>query len=93
MAKRIKIYEEKRQEKAIPLWAWILGLVVVITVLVLFFTHGREHPAAQPAVTPVSALHPASPLVEVRASTMRIGHLDDQPPFAADCAGSIALAA
>lgn len=58
MANRVKLYEEKRHARAIPLWVWILGLVAVLTCLVLFFTHRNEPPVREPAVTPVSQLRP-----------------------------------
>lgn len=50
MAKRVKLYEEKRQSWTIPLWVWILGLVVVLTLLFLLFTH-RGEPMKRPVVS------------------------------------------
>ena len=56
MAKRVKLYEKKQQGPRIPLWGWILAVVIVITLLVLFFSHRKEGLVTQPAVTPVSSL-------------------------------------
>ena len=50
MVKRVKLYEEKRRSWTVPLWVWILGLVVVLTLLFLFFTH-RERPMERPTVS------------------------------------------
>lgn len=51
MADRIKVYEEKRG--GLPIWAWLLPLLLVIAALAYFLT--RKHDAPVVASAPVAA--------------------------------------
>ena len=54
MADRVKVYEETKK-KGLPIWAWLLPLLLLLALLAYFLT--RHHPAqdaAQPAVPTAS---------------------------------------
>ncbi len=58
MAEHVKIYEEKK--KGLPIWAWLLPLLLLLALLAYFLTH-RHTPADATAVsqaTPVGASFP-----------------------------------
>ena len=55
MAEHVKIYEEKK--KGLPIWAWLLPLLLLLALLAYFLTRNRN-PADAPAVsqaTPAAA--------------------------------------
>ena len=60
MADRVKVYEETKK-KGLPIWAWLLPLLLLLALLIYFLT---RHPAAQsaaPAAAPaVAASAPAT---------------------------------
>ncbi len=55
MSERVKVYEEKKS--GLPIWAWLLPLLVLLALLAYFLTH--RHPATDNAVvtqaTPAAA--------------------------------------
>ncbi len=57
MADRVKIYEEKK--KGLPIWAWLLPLLLLLALLAYFLT---RKPAATPApaAVPVASAQPAA---------------------------------
>ena len=57
MADRVKIYEEKK--KGLPIWAWLLPLLLLLALLAYFLTHHKD---AQPVVSqaPASQSTPAA---------------------------------
>ena len=58
MADRVKIYEENKK-KGLPIWAWLLPLLLLLALLIYFLT---RHPAAQSAApAPAAATAAAAP--------------------------------
>ena len=54
MAENVKIYEEKK--KGLPIWAWLLPLLLLLGLLAFFLLHRSAAPAAAtPAVAPAAA--------------------------------------
>lgn len=51
MADRVKVYEENKK-KGLPIWAWLLPLLLLLALLVYFLT---RHPAAQSNAAPAPA--------------------------------------
>ncbi len=61
MADRVKVYEEKK--KSLPIWAWLLPLLLLLALVAFFLTRHHEAPAAvstAPAVTTPAATTPAA---------------------------------
>ncbi len=56
MADRVKVYEESNK-KGLPIWAWLLPLLLLLALLAYFLTRHRAEPAA---VTPVTQTTPAA---------------------------------
>ncbi len=54
MADRVKVYEEK-DKKGLPVWAWLIPLLLLLALLAYFLTH-RNHDN----VAPVSQASPAA---------------------------------
>ena len=57
MAERVKIYEETK--KGVPVWAWLLPLLLLLALLAYFLT--RHHPAETAAVPAATVAAPAFP--------------------------------
>ena len=57
MADRVKVYEEKKKA-GVPIWAWLLPLLLLLGLLAYFLTRHRAEPAT--AVTPVTQATPAA---------------------------------
>lgn len=55
MSDRVKVFEEK---KKLPIWAWLLPLLLLVALLASFLTRHKEEPAIKRA--PVSQVAPAS---------------------------------
>lgn len=55
MSDRVKVFEEK---KKLPIWAWLLPLLLLIAVLAYFLTRHKEEPAI--TRSPVSQVAPAA---------------------------------
>ena len=55
MADRVKVYEESNK-KGLPIWAWLLPLLLLLALLAYFLTRHRAEPAV---VAPVSQTTPA----------------------------------
>ena len=53
MADRVKVYEEKKS--GLPVWAWLLPLLLLIALLAYFLTRHRDQPAAVSSNTPAAA--------------------------------------
>ncbi len=53
MADRIKVYEEQQKGK-LPIWAWLLPLLLLLALLAYFLTRHHEAPAAPAQVAPAS---------------------------------------
>ena len=56
MAERVKVYEETKK-KSLPIWAWLLPLLLVLGLLIYFLT--RHHDAPAPAQTQAAAAQPS----------------------------------
>lgn len=57
MSDRVKVYEEKK--KSLPIWAWLVPLLLLLGLLAYFFT--RHHDDAAPQGTSVAAPTKAYP--------------------------------
>ena len=55
MADRVKVYEEGTKKK-LPIWAWLLPLLLLLAILAYFLSRHRDEPAA--TATPVSQVAP-----------------------------------
>ncbi len=55
MTDRVKVYEEKK--KGLPIWAWLIPLLILLALLAYFLTRHRQEPAA---ATPVTQSAPAA---------------------------------
>jgi len=59
MAERVKIYEEKK--RGLPMWAWLLPLLLVLALLAYFFSRHRGESERSEGETPsVSQTSPAA---------------------------------
>ena len=58
MAEHVKIYEEKK--KGLPIWAWLLPLLLLLALLAYFLTRHHDAPAAVSDATPAAATAPAA---------------------------------
>ena len=58
MAERVKVYEEGNK-KGLPIWAWLLPLLLLLALLAYFLTRHKDDTAAAPAATPVTQYAPA----------------------------------
>lgn len=56
MSEKVKIYEEKKS--GLPIWAWLLPLLLLLALLAYFLTRHKAEPAVTPA--PVSQVAPAA---------------------------------
>ena len=56
MSENVKIYEEKK--RGLPIWAWLLPLLLLIALLAYFLTHHKADPVITQA--PVSQVAPAA---------------------------------
>ena len=56
MAENVKVYEEKKA--GVPIWAWLLPLLLLLALLAYFLTRHKGVPA--PAPTPVAQTTPAA---------------------------------
>ncbi len=54
MAERVKVYEETKK-KALPIWAWLLPLLLLLALLVYFLTRHPANNSAPAAPTAASA--------------------------------------
>jgi outer membrane protein OmpA-like peptidoglycan-associated protein len=61
MPEKVKVYEEKK--KGMPIWAWLLPLLLVLALLAYFFTRHNEEPAITQA--PVSQVAPVAALPDL----------------------------
>ena len=57
MADRVKVYEEAEKKKGLPIWAWLLPLLLLLALLIYFLT--RHHDAPAPAPTQATASQPS----------------------------------
>ena len=53
MSENVKIYEEKK--KGLPIWAWLLPLLLLLGLLAYFLLHRPAATAATPVVAPAAA--------------------------------------
>ena len=53
MTDRVKVYEEKKG--GLPVWAWLLPLLLLIALLAWFLTRHHDEPAAASTATPIAA--------------------------------------
>jgi len=60
MPDKVKIYEEK---KTLPIWAWLLPLLLLAALLAYFLTRHKEEPAISQA--PVTQVAPAAALPDL----------------------------
>ena len=61
MTERIKVYEEGGKKSGIPLWAWLLPLLLLLALLAYFLTRHKSDnavPAATATAEPVAAALP-----------------------------------
>ncbi len=54
MAERVKVYEETKK-KGLPIWAWLLPLLLLLGLLIYFLTRHHDAPAPQAAATATAA--------------------------------------
>jgi outer membrane protein OmpA-like peptidoglycan-associated protein len=55
MAERVKIYEEKGKA-GLPIWAWLLPLLLLLGLLAYFLTRHHDNPAPAAATTATSGI-------------------------------------
>lgn len=60
MMNKVKVFEEK---KALPIWAWLLPLLLLAALLAYFLTRHKEEPAISQA--PVTQVAPAAALPDL----------------------------
>ena len=53
MTERVKVYEEKTS-KGIPIWAWLLPLLLLLALLAYFLTRHKAEPAATNSTAPIA---------------------------------------
>ena len=58
MADRIKVFEEKK--KTLPLWAWLLPLLLLLALVAFFLTRHHDAPATVTSAAPVAMTPQAS---------------------------------
>lgn len=58
MAERVKVYEEK---KGLPIWAWLLPLLLLLALLAYFLTRHHDAPVADTAAPAAAAATAAFP--------------------------------
>lgn len=58
MSERVKVYEENKKAAGLPLWAWLLPLLLLLGLLAYFLSRHRDQPAAAP--TSIPATEPTS---------------------------------
>lgn len=58
MADHVKVYEEKR--KGLPIWAWLLPLLLLLALLAYYLLHRSATPVAQTTVSQATGATPAS---------------------------------
>ena len=71
MTERVKVYEEGgKKATGVPVWAWLLPLLLLLALLAYFLTRHKSD-NAQPAVTPTASSQPAAlpPLAAVHFAT------------------------
>lgn len=56
MAQRVKLYEEKKTKKSLPLWGWVLAILVAVALIVFFFARQTPRDVSEPAITPAAGL-------------------------------------
>lgn len=56
---RVKVYEDGKRG-GLPVWAWLLPLLLVLALLAWYLLHRTHNDAATPVVAPVTAAAPAS---------------------------------
>ncbi len=56
MSEKVKVYEEKK--RGLPIWAWLIPLLLVLALLAYYLTHRKADPAITQA--PVSQVAPAA---------------------------------
>ncbi len=56
MAQRVKLYEEKKTKKSVPLWGWVLAIVLAVALIVFFFSRRSPQDVTAPTVAPAAAL-------------------------------------
>lgn len=59
MSDRIKVYEE-RKKSGLPVWAWLLPLLLLLALLAWFLLHRRTEAPPATAVAPSTAAQPAN---------------------------------
>ncbi len=58
MTERVKVYEEGGKKAGIPMWAWLLPLLLLLALLAYFLT--RHKSDNTPAATPAAETQPAA---------------------------------
>lgn len=66
MADRVKVFEEK---KGLPIWAWLLPLLLLLALLAYFLTRHHDEPAAVSSATPAAATAAFPDLGQVKFDT------------------------
>lgn len=56
MAQRVRLYEEKKTKKSLPLWGWALAILVAVALIVFFFARQTPHEVSEPTITPAARL-------------------------------------
>lgn len=56
MAQRVKLYEEKKTKKSLPMWGWVLAILVAVALIVFFFARQTPRDVSEPVITPAAVL-------------------------------------
>ena len=58
MAERVKVYEETKK-KGLPIWAWLIPLLILLGLLLYFLTRHHDAPAAPAQATAAAPAQPS----------------------------------
>ena len=72
MTERVKVYEEGGKKAGIPLWAWLLPLLLLLALLAYFLT--RHKSDNTPAATPSAETQPAATAQPAALPTLAAVH-------------------
>ncbi len=59
MADRVKVYEEAGKKKGLPIWAWLIPLLLLLALLLYFLTRRHDTAAVAPPQTQTAAAQPS----------------------------------
>ncbi len=73
MTERVKVYEEGGKKAGIPIWWWLLPLLVLLALLAYFLTRHKADTSA-PVATPAATTQPAATAQPAALPTLAAVH-------------------